>query len=283
MPGPLIKLMDTGQDGPGFNFDFRPSAPLHPFLQLFRNQENTGLGTARVFTYWQAEVPNDPSVRVLNYLPVADKSGVKPTGLADPAITSHTLGDGRVIFVATTANPKWTSFPAKMAYVELMHEMISGGVRAGDYWMNLTVGQALEIPPEVKITTAPEMKDEAGVPILIDAVSEPGKPTVYRSRVLTRPGLYSLSLGLNTVPVAVNVPSDEADVRTVGNEAIRKALGDIQMSLEGDEPPPEQAAAAESNDWAAPTLMVVLCLLALECFMAMSFGHYRRAQVLRTA
>jgi hypothetical protein len=37
----------------------------------------------------------------------------------------------------------------------------------------------------------------------------------------------------------------------------------------------------EGSDWAGPALIAVLCLLAVECFMAMSFGHYRRSQAVR--
>ena len=88
-----------------------------------------------------------------------------------------------------------------MAYVELMNEILASSVRSGDYWMNLTVGQSLQIPPEVKVTRTPELKDEANVPILIDPVADtdpvtgrtvPDRPPVYRSRPLTKPGIYSL-------------------------------------------------------------------------------------------
>jgi hypothetical protein len=295
MPGPLVKQVDTGTDGPGFNFDFRPNIEPRPFIGLFRGHENTGLDTAKVFTYWQVDVPPQSGVqRVLNYLPAGSNAGGSPTpsptptaapaaGAAplDPAFTVHNVGKGTVVFCSTTASPKWTSFPAKMAYVELMHEILSGGVRPGDYWMNLIVGQPLEIPAEVKLAAAPKLTDETGTPVLVDAVTEQGKPVFYRSRPLNRPGVYTLDLGNGTVPIAVNVPGDEADVRPVSNENVRKALGDIDMALEADQPPSEAAMTREGSDWAGPTLIAVLCLLAVECFMAMSFGHYRRSQAVR--
>jgi hypothetical protein len=297
LPGPLVKRIDSGSDGAGFNFDFKPTGVHHPFLRLFENEENTGLDTAKSFTYWQADVPADSSVeRVLNYLPAPDKSGAIPAltpGTApDPAITVHSVGQGRVVFFATSASPGrepnlWTNFPAKMAYVELMNEILSGGVRAGDYWMNLTVGQSLQVPAEVKLTGAPDLRDDANVSILIDPVAEKDpitgldrtdRPLVYRSRPLGRPGVYSLNLGTGTVPIAVNVPAgDEADIRTLGNQEVRGALGDIAMTLAGDEIPSEASLSRNGNDWGGPILLAVLGMLAVEGFMAMSFGHYRRS------
>jgi hypothetical protein len=291
MPGPLIKLVDSPPDKPGYNFDFNPKREgMHPFLAAFRNQENTGLDTAKVFTYWQADVAPDSGVeRVLNYLPPKDPSGAPaPPGPPDPAITHHMLGLGHVIYVSTTAGPgKWTSMPAKMVYVELMHEMLAGGVRPGDYWMNLTVGQPLEIPPQVRLAGTPELRDETNTVIPVEPVTDKDpttgadRPTVYRSRPLNRPGQYSLSLGNGTVPVVVNVPAEEADVRTIGNDQIRKALGDVDVVLQGDEIPSEAALDQEGHDWAGPVLVAVLCLLAAECLMAMAFGHYRRSEVVR--
>ena len=79
-----------------------------------------------------------------------------------------------------------------------MNEILAGGVRAGDYWMNLTVGQSLQIPPEVKLTGAPDLRDDANVSILIDPVAEKDpvsgldrtdRPLVYRSRPLSKPGI----------------------------------------------------------------------------------------------
>ena len=76
LPGPLIKRVDSGPDGAGFIFDFKPTDVHHPFLRLFKNEENTGLDTAKAFTYWQVDVPPDSKVeRVLNYVPAPDRNG----------------------------------------------------------------------------------------------------------------------------------------------------------------------------------------------------------------
>jgi hypothetical protein len=149
--------------------------------------------------------------------------------------------------------------------------------------MNLQAGQPVEIPSHVKLGGQPELRDEAGVAVAIDATNDPKSPVSYRSRPLGRPGVYQLKLGpALTVPIAVNVAADEADVRTIGNESVRRALGDIQMTVLGDELPIEAVMAAkEGNDWAGFLLLALLALLAVECVMAMRFGHYRRAEAVR--
>ncbi len=146
LPGPLTKRVTTAGDQHGYLFDFQPHGNLHPFLSIFRGAEKPGLDTAQVFTYWQVDVPRDAKVeRVLNYLPSEDAKSQAAAG-PDPAITVHDVGNGRVVFFSTTANADWTSFPAKPAYVALMHELLAGSVNAGDAWMNLTVGDELKIP-----------------------------------------------------------------------------------------------------------------------------------------
>jgi hypothetical protein len=63
---------------------------------------------------------------------------------------------------------------------------------------------------------------------------------------------------------------------------VRKSLGDIQMTMLGDELPIEDVVAAkEGNDWAGALLLILLVLLGVECFMAMRFGHYRRTEAVR--
>ena len=304
IPGPLVKRIATASNESGFVFDFNPgpNANVHPFVKEFTSHPNSGLNTAQVFTYWQVEVPAGGTVEtVLNYLPrgtankaddaaaAAPPAATQGAGAAagktgqklDPAITVHSLGQGRVVFVSTTANADWTSFPAKPAYVTLMHELLSGSVKTGDHWMNLTVGQPLEVPPTVQLPGAPTLVDEFNKPVVIDAITGAKGQLVYRSRPLTRPGVYRLSTGNRVIPVVVNVPPTEADVRVVSDQRIREALGGIDVQFRGDEMPAVSTAGETGNDLSWIAMVAVFVLLLLECFMAMRFGHYRRTDVRR--
>ena len=265
---------------------------LHPLLSVFKNLPNTGLDTAEVFTYWQADVlPRSEVEHVLSYQGTGGAGGAAPAAgggattrpASDPAITVHSLGEGRVVFVSTTANAEWTTLPSKPVYVALVHELLAGSVRTGDAWLNRTVGQSLEIPATVRLAATPTLLDPSKTALVMEASESPGGATVYRSRPLARPGVYTLSTGSGNLPVAVNVPSDEADVRTLAPEAVRSALGGIDVAMRGAEIPAVAAAADIGNDLSWAFMLAVFALLAVECFMAMRFGHHRRMDVRPTA
>jgi hypothetical protein len=95
---------------------------------------------------------------------------------------------------------------------------------------------------------------------------------------MTRPGVYYLSIGNRTIPIAVNVPATEADVRVLPPDAVKKALGDIDLALEDDAVQLAGLKADSSNDWSWGFMAAVLLLAALECFLAMRFGHYKRGK-----
>jgi hypothetical protein len=269
VPGTLARRLSVSGDQQPFLFDFNPKGSLHPLLSIFANQEKTGLDTAPVFTYWQVDIPADSKVeRVLNYLP-DDK------GQRNPAITAHNLGSGRVVFCSTSADWQWTFLPAKPAYVALVHELLSGNVTSGDRWLNKLVGEQLEIPPTVQLTGIPSMKDPQQADVILEQSTVNNRP-VYRSRPLDKPGIYTLTTGNRTIPVAVNVPDDEADIRPMDGSAIKKALGDIEISMLDDQLPAEAASQISGNDFGWSFMLIVLTLVGLECFMAMKFGHYRR-------
>jgi Mg-chelatase subunit ChlD len=285
LPGNLLEKISAGNVGKdAFLFDFNPQGDLSTYLSVFKGEPNTGLGTARVFQYWRLK-PTDPSTeRVLNYQPAGQNTG-SPTGGAstkaaeslDPAITVHTTGKGRVIFVSTTANADWTTFPAKPAYVTLIHELLIGTIDPGSSWMNLTVGDVLHIPTSLGLSAAPTLIDSQKKEHPLFTVTGNDGQASYQSKPLAAPGVYHLSTGNAAYPIAVNVPADEADVRTLPEGALRKALGDISLTIHGDQIAHEAAVQANhGRDMGWTIMFIVLLLAAFECFVAMRFGHHRR-------
>jgi hypothetical protein len=165
-----------------------------------------------------------------------------------------------------------------------MQELLAHSVKSGTYWMNIEVGQELVVPPTVKMTAVPSLVDPNKKPVILESEETQstgglGGATIYRSSRLNEPGVYTLSLGSSTVPIAVNVPAAEADIRTIPDQSIREDLGNIQMSTEGDQPPAEGAVAQAGRDWGWNIMVLVFILLGVEAFMAMRFGHWRRTEV----
>ena len=268
MPGRLITRKTVPADGKAHTFDFNPNGPLHPALSIFKGEPKTGLDTAQIFTYYQVEAPADTVV--LRYV-----TDAKATP-ADPAITLHTLGDGHVVFFSSTANSDWNALPQKPSYIPLIHELLANSIDLGDKWMNLTCGQSVEIPSTLKITGTPALLNPLRKPVPVDPVTLASGAVVYRSKPLDKPGLYQLNLGNRTVPIAVNVPSEEADLRTIPAQAVAKALGGIDLQLLGSSSPEGGSALDDSTDFGWTLMFLVLLLAGTECFLAMHFGHHRK-------
>ena len=275
IPGPLVRRVIAPDGAAGFTFDFNYNGVLHPLLRAFANQPNTGLENATAFGYWQCEAPADPQTRVLNW-----KNSAPPgsPGKPDPAITEQKVGGGRVVLVTTSAAEPWITFDRKPVYTELVNELLDGSVNAGDDWMNRTAGDRLAVPASVKLTATPTLTDPAGTAIPLEATNATDGSAAYRSPPLTGPGVYSLTTGAAPIPVAVNVPADASDVRTVNDGAIRAALGGADLTFGDDQPPPigSTAANAAALDQGWNVMTIVLLLVAGEAFLAMRFGHHRR-------
>ena len=80
--------------------------------------------------------------------------------------------------------------------------------------------------------------DLATVFSAIDSLTGADGKAVYRSRPLLRTGVYHLSTGSSVIPIAVNPPAEEADIRTIDDASIKHALGDIDVDLQSDQLPP---------------------------------------------
>jgi hypothetical protein len=143
--------------------------------------------------------------------------------------------------------------------------------------MNLSVGQAVEPPANLKMTAAPHLRDGNGREYALNT-SDTDTGLVYKSVPLTVPGVYTLTTGAATYPIAVNVPTSEADTRLVDSETIRKALGGIEMTFEQDTIPVEETrqASLQGRDFGWSLMLAVLGLVGLESILAMKFGRYKR-------
>jgi hypothetical protein len=275
LPGPLSRKITVPADAPANHFAFDPNGLLDPLLEDFRGHEDTGMEAAEIYTYWQIDLPPDSKVeRILDFRPPPDAKTQPP----DPAITVNTLGAGRVVFYATSADPnsEWTTFMAHQAYPALMHMLVLGTVGGGDDWMNLTIGQSVTVPATVKVTAAPILRDSEQAQYALQQTTDDQGQAVYRSAPMRTPGIYSLTTGTETDKIAVNLPSDDADVRQIDDAGLKKSLGDVDIRLEGDSLPTAGEQIQPEKDLGWSVMLAVLALTASECFMAMRFGHHRK-------
>ena len=144
--------------------------------------------------------------------------------------------------------------------------------------MNLSAGDRVDVPASLKLTAAPTITDPAGVVVPLEATGATDGSATYRSPPLAAPGLYQLSTGAGPMPIAVTVPAAAADVRTIDNAAITAALGGASVTFADDAPPAVgvEATAAAAMDQGWNVMVLVLCLVGFEAFLAMRFGHFRK-------
>jgi Mg-chelatase subunit ChlD len=267
LPGTLVARADAGPDK-GFSFEFDPANP-HPVLSAFRNIEKSGLENVQVTTYWR--VQPDPKVNAQTVLKFRPTASDQP---ADPAITVQDVGRGRVVFVATSADAEWSTLVAKPAYVTLVHELLGSAVGGGEAWMNLEVGQTLELPASLHLTATPLLRETEQRSATLTQIDRGDGVMVWRSSPLARPGLYRVEAGDQVWPVAVNVSPDEADVRTLDAASLKHALGDIDFELLGDAISTDEERSARSvSDWSWPLMLLVVPLLFAESLMAWRFSR----------
>jgi hypothetical protein len=281
IPGPLTRRVSVGSEQRGYRLNFQPEGVVNPILGDFAHVANSGLDTAQVYTYWQLVLPADSKAqRVLDF---ASPATSQPAGEAvasgaatalDPAITLHSIGAGQVMFFATSADPTWTNLPAKPAYVTLMHDLLLGTISGDDAWMNRTVGDRLTVPANMGLSVAPTMTDADGRDVVMESANG-----TYASPPLQKPGLYTLKMGDRSVPIAVNVDAPAvADLRPLDDSQLLSSMGGVGVRLVGDQLPPrdetEQDALGRDMEWGL--MAALLVVVALECFLAMRFGHYRR-------
>jgi hypothetical protein len=253
LPGRLLRRVQTTEGAEPHRFAFSPTGQLHPLLWVFRGEEKSGLSSARIFSYFELE-PSPHAERVLDFA-----SG-------HPAIALARIGDGRVVFFATSADSRWTTLPAKPAYVALLHEVLLGTVTTGDAWLNRRVGEPLVIPSRIPLAGAPRLLDPRGAEVLLTADAT----GAHRSAPLTRAGLHRLETGRAVYPIAVNFPAEESDLRWLPHVAIRQALGGIDVREQNI----EAATLADDDsprDFGWSFLAACAALLCAEAFLAMWF------------
>ena len=271
LPGPLVgRVQPPGDELVAFDFD--PDR-VHPYLSAFRGLQRSGLDAPAIRQYWRVDVADDRSADVvLRYEPAGD-----------PAVVTQPVGEGRVVLVTTAAgDPEWTLLPLRDNYAAFVHELLShavGDARGGGVaWATLEAGQTLAVPPAIATGGAVVLEGPDGQPVTLSQSVRPDGSAALVSDPLEQVGVYDLRRGEARWPVVVNAPAAESDLRPLDESAVRAALGDVELTMLGDELPAEAALAGEAGraDFGWSLLLVVLILAASECVLAMRFGRQRR-------
>ena len=275
LPGAILGRVEL-DEAKVVGFDAARSALAHPLMAVFRGVENSGLDRVRVKAYWRMSI-DAKSERVLSF-----------GGEGDAAVLAHAKGGGRVITILTSGGGDgWNDLPAKPAFVPLVNELVLGSISSRDGWLTRMAGERVVVPRDVSLGGQPVLRAagavaegtagaSAGVTdgLTMQFRADAAGGGVWESEPVKRSGVYELTDGTKSWPVAVNVDAaNEADVRVVTRGAIAEVWG-AGGRVVGEELEAEVAGGGDDRaDFGWVVMLVVLGLVGLECFAAMWFGR----------
>jgi hypothetical protein len=202
--GPLI-------DRPQFRLD--PLGYRHPIVQSFRGRGETALLTTPVLKYYKLVPPeNSPTKTVL-----ALANG-------DPLVVEVPVRRGRVVLVATSAEPSWTAMPLWPSFVPLVQEIVAWCASGQTQRRNLLVGQPIEISSTASAAEAtlsvrtPDGRSHAVRPRTVGGDSRLSYADTMQS------GIYVTQFGPppgRSTTFAVNVDTAESDLMQLSVEELQ--------------------------------------------------------------
>jgi hypothetical protein len=232
----------------------------HPALLGFSDailQES--MKSARVWGYSRASAPGKPVL-------IALANG-------DPLLIEQKVGNGRVLFMATSADRDWSDLPVKTAYLPLIQSLahyLAGGKR-GMIDSGIPVGSAKEIPlppsavgKTLRITKPNNQEAEVSVIAEKDQAAASFQEN-------DRAGIYRLALpaaekeGGAPQLYAVNPPFLESRLDPISEAELQTKLRPIQVEVI---PVDALQQGGTRMDLALPLLALLIVTLVLEGWFA---------------
>ncbi len=126
LPARLVKAVEAASYG------LDPLGYRHPLVSAFRDAEQAGLLTTPLQKYFKLQLAEATRAQVA----LAVTNG-------DPFIVEETIGRGRSLLVATSADVSWTAMPMWPSFVPIVQELLLFAIHGRMQEHNLLVGQPL--------------------------------------------------------------------------------------------------------------------------------------------
>ncbi|HEX4149543.1 MAG TPA: hypothetical protein VHY20_11165, partial [Pirellulales bacterium] len=263
MPATLAGLAPRGE------YRFNPLGYQHSLLGPFREQEQGGLLTTPIFEYVKLLVPGNSTAKVaLGF----------DTG--DPAIVEDTIGRGRSIVVATSADTSWNTMPMWPSYLPVVQELLNLAVRGQQAEHNVLVGQSFgDSSRTVGHLASVQVRSPTGETCGVRLVAD-GDYSSWSFHDTSTSGTYAAALPAPAAGhelFAVNVDTAESDLTKIDNAELRdRVWSGVNYQLLDDfqdfssEP---SDAIVRRNTLHQFLLVAVLALLLAESLLACHFGR----------
>jgi hypothetical protein len=261
--------------GPGKQetpFEFDPLGFAHPIIESFGGEApgvTASLTSVRTSRYHRLKVPPGTQARVA--------LAFAPSG--DPAVVERPFARGRVVLVATSADPGWTSWPLHQSYPPVMEQVVLLAASGRSAERNLKVGQPLtQTFPATAAGAAVSVVRPAGAPGTAKLTAE-GDVSLLRYDGTDLSGIYHAKVGPpvdREIDFAANPDPLESDPAKLDAAGLRAAMPGWDFHYDSDWKPLQANAASvgRRGELHRPLLWGVLGLLFLESLLAWKFGHH---------
>jgi hypothetical protein len=250
-----------------------PLDPLgyrHPLVQAFRGRGQTSLLTTPIFKYYKLSLPANSSAKTV----LALAGG-------DPLIVERPVRRGRVVLVATSADPSWSAMPLWPSFVPLVQEIVAWSVAGQTEQVNLTVGEPIEAAwaaPATDVPAVVQSPDGRKHSVRVRAAGDYASLT-YADTMQS--GVYLAQFGPppgHSRTFAVNVDTAEGDLARVEPDELRSGAWQgipfvCQTSWQDLGAAAVGGPAAVGSRLHVGLLYVVLGLLLFETFFSWRLGR----------
>jgi hypothetical protein len=185
----------------------------HPIVQAFRGRGQTSLLTTPVFRYFKLALPGDSRAKTV--LALAN---------GDPLVVEQPVHRGRVVLVATSADPSWTAMPLWPSFVPLVQEIVAWCAAGQLEGRNVAVGEPIEASwaaPAAETPASVQLPDGRSRAAKLRAVGDYSSLSYADT---AQSGIYQVRFGppINRSQVfAVNVDTAEGELAWVDPDELR--------------------------------------------------------------
>ena len=233
----------------------------HPLFREFRETGAESLRAVEVYAYVRMQPEGSVLLRFSN---------------GDPALVEKRIGQGRILWFASSFDNVWSDFPLHPAFVPLVHQLAQYGTKLP------TQPPAYTIPTAISLANFLREEENAGARRIWDIFGPDGKRQVplaeeQRPDFLTmrQPGFYEIRQQGTSHALAANPDPRESDLTQLSPEdrTLWVAGGQGQAGEAGTTPSGE-LAKRQTIWW--NLLLIALALAAVEIYLANQYLKSRK-------
>lgn len=252
-----------------------PLGYRHPILHPFRGRGEASLLTTPVLKHFKLTIPDDSAAKTV--LALAN---------GDPLVVEEPIHRGRVVLVATSAEPSWNAMPLWPSFVPLVQEIVAWCAGGRLKQQNLMVGEPLDAPIAASAAEAPLSVLGPDGRSHRAQLHTAGDYSALSYADTTQSGIYVAQCGppLDRKEIfAVNLDTVESDLTQIDPEELRNDVWPgipfvHQTSWEDLGSTGPGVPLRRGSRLHVSLLYAVLALLFLETFVAWKTGHYQQAR-----